>query len=141
MLDDFSQVMAQYKVGIVIVDEQSEFAHRNLTAATESLKALGCSEQNILIRHTPKVYNATLVVQFFAEYTDVDAVIILSDAMSTPEYKAMLFGVMKIQMAWNMPVTVGDCTAASEAIEMVAMQNEMEAAAPESILSDRKQVN
>ena len=133
--------MAQYKVGIVIVDEQSEFAHRNLTAAIESLKAMGCSEQNILIRHTPKVYNATLVAQFFAEYTDVDAVVILSDTMTTPEYRAMSHGVMKIQIAWNMPVTVGDCTAASEAIEMVEMQNEMEAAAPEHILQDRKQVN
>ncbi len=133
--------MAQYKVGIVIVDEQSEFAHRNLSAVKESLKALGCTEQNILIRHAPRTYNATLVTQFFAEYTDVDAVIILLERENTPEYSAMLGGVTKLQIAWNMPVTIGDCTAASEAIEMVEMQNEMEAAAPENLASDRKQVN
>ena len=133
--------MTQYKVGIVIVDEQSEFAHRNLSATKESLKALGCSEQNILLRHAPRVYNATIVTQFFAEYTDVDAVIILLEREDTPEYKAMLHGVTKLQIAWNMPITVGDCTAASEAIELIATQNEMEAAAPEHLTSDRKQVN
>lgn len=133
--------MAQYKVGIVIVDEQSEFAHGNLSAAKESLKAMGCVEQNILLRHAPRVYNAAMVTQFFAEYTDVDAVIILLERDNSPEYRALLDGLMKLQIAWNMPITIGDCTAASEAIEMVAMQNEMEAAAPEHLASENKQVN
>lgn len=133
--------MAQYKIGIVIVDEQSNFAHRNLSAAKESLKAMGCTEQNILLRHAPRVYNVTLVTQFFAEYTDVDAVIILMEPDNSPEYEAVLSGLTKLQIAWNMPITIGDCTAASEAIEMVVMQNEMEAAAPEHLSSDRKQVN
>ena len=133
--------MAQYKIGIVIVDEQSNFAHRNLSAAKESLKAMGCVEQNILLRHAPRVYNAAMVTQFFAEYTDVDAVIILLEPDNSPEYEAVLSGLTKLQIAWNMPITIGDCTAASEAIEMVAMQNEMEAAAPEHLSSDRKQVN
>lgn len=133
--------MAQYKVGIVIVDEQSEFAHGNLSAAKESLKAMGCVEQNILLRHAPRVYNAAMVTQFFAEYTDVDAVIILLERDNSPEYRALLDGLMKLQIAWNMPITIGNCTAASEAIEMVAMQNEMEAAAPEHLASENKQVN
>ena len=133
--------MAQYKIGIVIVDEQSNFAHRNLSAAKESLKAMGCTEQNILLRHAPRVYNAAMVTQFFAEYTDVDAVIILMEPDNSPEYEAVLSGLTKLQIAWNMPITIGDCTAASEAIEMVAMQNEMEAAAPEHLASENKQVN
>ena len=133
--------MAQYKIVIVIVDEQSNFAHRNLSAAKESLKAMGCVEQNILLRHAPRVYNAAMVTQFFAEYTDVDAVIILFEPDNSPEYEAVLSGLTKLQIAWNMPITIGDCTAASEAIEMVAMQNEMEAAAPEHLASENKQVN
>jgi hypothetical protein len=40
-----------------------------------------------------------------------------------------------------MPVCVGDCTAASEAVELVSVQNEMEAAAPENISPDRKSIN
>lgn len=133
--------MAQYKVGIVIVDEQASFAHRHLAAATESLKALGCTEQSILVRHTPKVFNITLTTQFLAEYTDVDAVIILAEDDKTPAYEAMLYGITKLQIAWNMPITVGDCSAAADAIEMVALQNKMEAEAPENIAPDRKSIN
>ncbi len=129
------------KFGIVIVDEQSSFVHRNLPAAVETLKALGCAEQNILVRHAPRLFNATMMTQFFAEYTDVDAVIILTESSPAPEYGAMLDGVTKLQIAWNMPVCIGDCTAASEAVEMVSVQNEMEAAAPEQISPDRKAIN
>ena len=129
------------KFGIVIVDEQSAFAHRNLPATVARLRALGCAEQNILVRHAPRIYNATMITQFFAEYTDVDAVVILTEGNDTPEYRAMLDGVTKLQIAWNMPVCVGDCTAASEAVEMVSVQNEMEAAAPEHISPDRKAIN
>ena len=81
------------------------------------------------------------MTQFFAEYTDVDAVIILTESNNTPEYSAMLDGVTKLQIAWNMPVCVGDCTAASEAVEMVSVQNQMEAEAPEHISPDRKSIN
>lgn len=133
--------MSQYKVGIIIVDEQASFAHRHLAAATESLKALGCAEQNILVRHAPKVFNITLTVQFLAEYTDVDAVIILAEEDNTASYQAMLYGITKLQIAWNMPITIGDFTAAAEAIDIVALQNKMEAEAPENIAPDRKSIN
>ena len=129
------------KFGIVIVDEQSSFVHRNLPAAVETLRALGCAEQNILVRHAPRQYNVTMMTQFFAEYTDVDAVVILTESNDTPESRAMRGGVRKLQTAWKMPVCIGDCTAASEAVEMVSVQNEMEAAAPENISPDRKAIN
>ena len=87
------------KFGIVIVDEQSSFVHRNLPAAVETLRALGCAEQNILVRHAPRQYNVTMMTQFFAEYTDVDAVVILTESNDTPEYRAMLDGVTKLQIA------------------------------------------
>ena len=48
------------KIGIVIVDQQLTFAHRNLAAATESLKTLGCAAEDILVRHTPRVQNVTI---------------------------------------------------------------------------------
>lgn len=129
------------KVGIVIVDEQLSFAHRNLSAAIESLKALGCAEQDILVRHTPKVFGITVATQFFAEYTDVDAVVVLAQNDGTPEYAAMLYGVTKLQITWNMPVAIGDCTAASDAVEMVTTQSEMEAEAPEHTTPDKKSIN
>ena len=133
--------MTQYKIGVIIVDEQAEFAHHHMAATLESLKALGCSDQNILMRHAPKIFNVTLTTQFLAEYTDVDAVVILAEDDHSAAFEAMLYGVTKLQIAWNMPVCIGDCTAAAEAADMVRMQNEMEAAAPEQIAQDRKSIN
>ena len=133
--------MERLKIGIVIVDEQTEFAQRNLTATIETLKAIGCTEQNILLRHAPRLFGVALTTQFFAEYTDVDAVVVLAENDNSPEYAAMLYGVTKLQISWNMPVLIGDCIVASEVADMVAMQNEMEAAAPEHISPDRKSIN
>lgn len=133
--------MERLKIGIVIVDEQTEFAQRNLAATIETLKAIGCTEQNILLRHAPRLFGVALTTQFFAEYTDVDAVVVLVENDNSPEYAAMLYGVTKLQISWNMPVLIGDCIVASEVADMVAMQNEMEAAAPEHISPDRKSIN
>ena len=133
--------MGQLKIGVILVEEQASFGQRNLTACVESLKALGCSDQNILVKHAPRVQNVTLVVQFFAEYTDVDAVIVLAESQPSAEYATMLYGVSKLQMTWNMPVVIGDCTAAADAVNMVATQNDMEAAAPEHTSPDRKDIN
>lgn len=102
---------------------------------------MGCSEQNILVRHSPSVYNIPLTVQFFAEYTDVDAVLVLGENDGTSEYESMLYGVTKLQLSWNMPVLIGGVEIAADAVEMVRMQNEMEAAAPEHISPDRKTIN
>lgn len=129
------------KVGIIIVDSQASFVHEHLSPLSESLRLMGCSEQNILVRHSPSVYNIPLTVQFYAEYTDVDAVIVLAENDQSPEYNAMLYGVTKLQLSWNMPVVIGGVEVAADAVEMVRMQNEMEAAAPEHISPDRKAIN
>lgn len=130
-----------YKIGVIIVDSQASFAHKQLSPLTESLKLMGCSEQNILLRHSPTTYNVPLTVQFFAEYTDVDAVVVMAEQEQTSQYESMLYGVTKLQLSWNMPVTIGGVEAAANAVEMVQMQNEMEAAAPEHISPDRKSIN
>ena len=129
------------KVGIIVVDSQVQFAHENLSPLSESLKLMGCSEQNILVRHSPSVYNVPLTVQFYAENTDVDAVIVLAENDQTAEYNSMLYGVTRLQMLWNMPVLIGGVGVAADAVEMVRMQNEMEAAAPEYNSADRKSIN
>ena len=129
------------KVGIIVVDSQVQFAHENLSPLSESLKLMGCSEQNILVRHSPSAYNVPLTVQFYAEYTDVDAVIVLVENDQTAEYNSMLYGVTRLQMLWNMPVLIGGVGVAADAVEMVRMQNEMEAAAPEYNAADRKAIN
>ena len=117
------------------------FAQRHLSATTESLKALGCAESDIKIISSPTVLNVPLTTQFFAEYTEVDAVIVLVEPSQSREYETMLYGITRLQMTWNMPVLVGDCTAAEQAVEMVRTQSEMEAAAPDYVNTDHKSVN
>ena len=129
------------KIGIVMVEEQMSFAQRHLSATTESLKALGCAENNIKIISSPTVLNVPLTTQFFAEYTEVDAVIVLAESSPSKEYEMMLYGITRLQMTWNMPVLVGDCTAAEQAVEMVRTQSEMEAAAPDYVNVDHKSIN
>lgn len=124
-----------------MVKEQMSFAQRHLSATTESLKALGCAESDIKIISSPTVLNVPLTTQFFAEYTEVDAVIVLVEPSQSREYETMLYGITRLQMTWNMPVLVGDCTAAEQAVEMVRMQSEMEAAAPDYVNTDHKSVN
>ncbi|MBP3290484.1 MAG: 6,7-dimethyl-8-ribityllumazine synthase [Alistipes sp.] len=133
--------MGKFKIGIVSVDEHTSFVQRNMAATIESLKALGCSEQNILVRHAPRLTNVAMVVQFFAEYTDVDAVVVLTERDDSAEYATMLYAVSKLQIMWNMPVVIGDCTTAADAIDLVTVQTEMEAAAPEHTAPDRKSIN
>ena len=124
-----------------MVEEQMSFAQRHLSATTESLKALGCAERDIKIISSPTVLNVPLTTQFFAEYTEVDAVIVLVEPSQSREYETMLYGITRLQMTWNMPVLVGDCTAAEQAVEMVRTQSEMEAAAPDYVNTDHKSVN
>lgn len=133
--------MENLKVGIIIVEEQGSFAQRHLSATTESLKALGCAEQNILIRTSPDIFCVALTTQFFAEYTDVDAVIILAEVGSSKQDDAMLYGLTRLQLTWNMPVMIGDCTTAEQIVKMVRVQSEMEAAAPDYINPDHKSIN
>lgn len=133
--------MGELRIGIVMVKEQMSFAQRHLSATTESLKALGCAESDIKIISSPTVLNVPLTTQFFAEYTEVDAVIVLVEPSQSREYETMLYGITRLQMTWNMPVLVGDCTAAEQAVEMVRTQSDMEAAAPDYVNTDHKSVN
>lgn len=133
--------MENLKIGIVIVEDQYSFAQRHLSATTESLKALGCAEQNIQIRTAPDTFCVALTTQFFAEYTDVDAVIILAEVGSSKQDDAMLYGLTRLQLTWNMPVMIGDCTTAEQVVKMVRVQSEMEAAAPDYINPDHKSIN
>ena len=132
---------ADMRFGIVVAEWNREITEALLEGAVRTLRAAGCPDVNIQIKFVPGTFELTLGAQFFAEYTDVDAVVVLAENDNSPEYAAMLYGVTKLQISWNMPVLIGDCIVASEVADMVAMQNEMEAAAPEHISPDRKSIN
>ena len=129
------------KYGVLVTREFAEYTEQHLPALVEELTRLGCMPHNIIVKDIPTVHGLLMGTEFFAEYTDVDAVIVLAENDNSPEYTAMLYGVTKLQISWNMPVLIGDCRVASEVADMVAMQNEMEAAAPEHISPDKKSIN
>ena len=131
----------EMKFGIVVAEWNPEVTEGLLSGAVHTLRSAGCPEHNIQIKYVPGTFELSLGAQFFAEYTDVDAVVVLAENDGSPEYSAMLYGVTKLIISWNMPVAVGDCTAAADAVDMVNTQNEMEAAAPESTKPDKKSIN
>ena len=120
------------------------------------MRKAGCAEHNILIKYVPGTFELTLGAQFFAEYTDVDAVIALGCVIQgeTRHFdficQGVTQGIVQLQVAWNMPIAFGILTtetmeqalaraggehgnkgdeAAVTAINMVKLQNEMESSA------------
>ena len=141
------------KFGIVVSEWNEKITSALLDGAVRTLLASGCEEQNIVIKHVPGTFELTLGAQFFAQYTDVDAVIVLGCVIQgeTRHFdfvcQSVTQGVTELMITWNMPVAFGVLTtenlqqaldraggrhgnkgdeAAATAIKMVALQNEME---------------
>lgn len=159
---------AEMKFGIVVAEWNAEVTDALLSGAIDTLLHAGCLDTNIEIRHVPGTFELPLGCQFFAEYTDVDAVIALGCVVQgeTRHFdfvcQGATQGIMQLQIQWNMPVAFGILTtenqqqaldraggkygnkgveAAAAAIRMVSLQNEMELAAPDDQLLDRKKIN
>ncbi len=144
--------------GIVIAEPHEEIAGLLLEGAARALQEAGCLEHNIQIRYVPSLCDLPMATQFLAEYTDVDAVILLgcaiSDDPTTPLLPTLLQQTLSIQMHWNMPCAWGviegkspqalleqrnrAVETAAEAIRMVRMQMDMEAQAPNASPTDRR---
>lgn len=119
------------KFGVLIVDEYSDFVERHIGAMLEMLRRMGCLDNDIVVKQIPTLGETVLGVQFFAEYTDVDGVIVVMPAEKLYANQALLGGIVHLQMQWNMPVCIGGSERASDIVQMVALQCEMEAEAPE----------
>lgn len=155
------------KFGIVVSEWNWAVTGALLEGAVETLKKYGCSESNIMVKKVPGTFELTLGAQFFVEYTDVDAVIVLGCVIQgeTRHFdfvcQGVTQGVTQLMITWNTPISFGVLTtdnlqqaldraggkhgnkgdeAAATAIKMVALQSEMEIDADEN-LEDRRSVN
>lgn len=148
------------KFGIVV----SEWNHRITGAlrdgAIKRLLSAGCYEENIVIRYVPGAFELSMGARFFAEHTDVDAVIALGCVVrgETPHFDYVCMGatqgITQLMLEWDMPVAFGLLTTddeqqaldraggkhgnkgdetASTAIKMVRLQREFEMAATASV--------
>ena len=112
------------------------------SAVAKNLSSEGCLEQNIRIKYVPSADEVPLGVLFFAEYTDVDAVIVLTQN-ALPDY--IKKSVAELQIQWNMPVIFGtgaDFRSVALRVEsMIALQDEMERESDELANPDRRSIN
>ncbi len=141
------------KFGIAVAEWNWKITGAMLSAAVSLLVRQGCREEDIVIRRVPGTFELSLAAQFFAEYTDVDAVIVLGCVIQgeTRHFDyicdSVTQGTTQVSLSWNMPVAFGVLTvddeqqaldraggkygnkgeeAAATAISMVALQNDME---------------
>ena len=154
------------RFGIVVSEWNHQITGALLAGAMRTLREAGCQDQNIRVRYVPGSFELPLGAQYFAEYTDVDAVIALGCVIrgDTPHFdyvcSGVTQGITQLMLSWNMPVAFGLLTvenmqqaldraggvlgnkgdeAAAAAIKMVAMQQEMEASADDT--KNRRDVN
>ncbi|TKG92849.1 6,7-dimethyl-8-ribityllumazine synthase [Puteibacter caeruleilacunae] len=141
------------KFGIVVSEWNYEVTGAMARGAVDTLKKHGALDENIQVKHVPGSFELTLGGQYFAEYTDVDAVICLGCVIQgdTKHFDFVCHGVTKgitdLNMTYNLPFIFGVLTtnnqqqaedraggklgnkgdeAAVTAIKMVALQNEMD---------------
>ena len=152
---------SEVRVGIAVVEGCQTYRIVN------ELLRMGCREENLTIKIIPNDLHLALGVLFFAEYTEVDAVIALGCVIQgeTRHFdficQGVTQGIMQLQLQWNMPIAFGVLTvedqqqaldrcggalgnkgdeAAATAIQMVKLQIEMDAASPDRE-PDRRNIN
>ena len=157
----------EMRFGIVVAEWNREITEALLEGAVRTLRSAGCSDLNIQIKYVPGAFELPLGAQFFAEYTDVDAVIVLGCVIQGDtrhfDYicSGVTQGIMQLQLHWNMPIAFGVLTvndrqqaldrcggclgnkgdeAAAAAIEMVKLQIDLEAQSPDHE-PDRRTIN
>ncbi len=155
------------RFGIVVAEWNREVTEALLEGAVRTLRSAGCPDLNIQIKYVPGAFELALGAQFFAEYTDVDAVIALGCVVQGDtrhfDYicQGVTQGITQLQIHWNMPIAFGVLTvndmqqaldrcggrlgnkgdeAAAAAIQMVKLQIDMEALSPDHE-PDRRTIN
>jgi len=143
----------EMKFGIVVSEWNYDVTGALARGAVETLKKHGVKDEDILVKHVPGSFELTLGGQFFAEYTDVDAIILLGCVIQgeTRHFDFICQGVAKgatdLNIKYNLPVIFGVLTtenqqqaldraggklgnkgdeAAVTALKMVALQNNFE---------------
>lgn len=140
--------------GIVVAEWNTEITEALAKGAIKTLREAGCPEGNITVKRVPGTFELPLAAQFFAEYTSVDAIIVLGCVIQgdTPHFdyvcSGVTQGVTELSLKWNIPIAFGVLTtlttqqaldrcggelgnkgdeAAATALKMAALQHEMAA--------------
>ncbi len=122
---------ANMRIGVIMVRDFDDYAHSQFNSFVDSLTSLGCQPHNIVIRRVPTLHDVIIMLQFFAQYTDVDGVVILAPENRVMGVLSLMNGIVHVQTQWNMVVSIGGAERAEDVVTMITIQNEMEAEAVE----------
>ncbi len=115
---------SEIRIGVVVAGDSvmDDVILNHLT------KFAGVSAANISIKHVPNDSQVVMGVLFFAEYTDVDGVVIIANSVSPDWLLCMQKALYDIQIQWNMPIEIGGgygVAAAESVVRMVQLQYDM----------------
>ncbi len=108
------------KFGIVVAEWNPHITGALAEGAIKTLCEAGCSREDIEVRYVPGTFELPLGAQFFAKYTEVDAIIVLGCVIQgdTPHFdyvcSGVTQGVTQLQLQWNIPVAFGVLTVLEE---------------------------
>ncbi len=145
---------AEMKFGVVVAEWNPHITGAMAEGAVKTFMEAGCPRENIVVKYVPGTFELPLGAQFFAEYTDVDAVVVLGCVIQgdTRHFDyvcdGVTQGVTQLSLNCNIPIGFGVLTvndeqqaldrcggklgnkgdeAAATVIKMVALQQEMAA--------------
>jgi 6,7-dimethyl-8-ribityllumazine synthase len=104
------------KFGVVVAEWNYEVTGALAQGAVDTLKKHGAKDDNISIKYVPGTFELTLGAQFYAEYTDVDAVILLGCVIQgeTRHFDFICQGVTQgttqLNLNYNLPFIFGVLT-------------------------------
>jgi len=108
------------KFGIVVAEWNYKITGELAKGAIDTLVKHGAKEDCINVEHVPGSFELTLGGQFFAEYTDVDAIILLGCVIQgeTPHFnyicQSVAEGATQLNLNYNIPVIFGVLTTLTE---------------------------
>ena len=106
----------EMKFGLVVAEWNPEVTFALAEGAIETLKKHGALEENILVRYVPGSFELPLGAQYLAEYTDVDAVIVLGCVIQGEtrhfDYicEGVTQGIKDLNLKYNKPFIFGVLT-------------------------------
>lgn len=104
------------KFGIVVAEWNYEITRALADGAIETLKKHDVVDENISVKHVPGTFELTLGAQYMAEYTDVDAVIVLGCVIQgeTRHFdficQGVTQGITELNIKYNKPFVFGVLT-------------------------------
>ncbi len=123
---------SEIRLGVLVAQNDKEYVYGIAAEVYAPLLRRGCNEANMQLKIVPSDFDAVLGTLFFAEYTEVDGVVVVCEKYS-PEIASRL---LDLQIQWNMPIEYryagAEIGEGYNIVEMIRLQSEMADDVPEA---------